>query len=118
MASLYGTEGQDPGLNDPLAKSLIKLLEKNHPDTATTTSVSAATSATSLKAENNSRKGLTVYNDSSASLYLGSSSSMTTSAFIVKMAAGDYYEFPFGYVGAVYGLWSSATGAARVTEFS
>lgn len=118
MASLYGTEGQNPGIADPLAKTLIKLLEKSHPDTATTTSVAAATSSTLLKAENDARKGVTVFNDTDKTLYLGGTT-VTTSAFIVKVDAGGYYEFPFGYVGAVYGIWASGpTGSARVTEFT
>lgn len=64
------------------------------------------------------RHGFTVFNDTEADLYLvlGSSAASTTS-FTVKMAAGSYYEGPWGYDGPVRGIWSAAgAGAARITE--
>jgi len=36
----------------------------------------------------------------------------------VQMGAGAYYEVPFGYTGALKGIWASATGAARITELT
>ena len=87
--------------------------------TATQTSVAGATSSTSLLASNAARLGATVYNDSTAILYLLlGSGTASTSAYSVQMAAGAYYEVPFGYTGAIKAIWASATGAARITEFS
>jgi len=63
----------------------------------------------------------TVYNDSSAILYLKFGATASTSSFTVALQASDYYEFPRGrdgsvYCGVVEGIWASATGAARLTE--
>jgi hypothetical protein len=33
-------------------------------------------------------------------------------------AANGYYEVPFGYVGAIDGIWASANGNARITEIN
>lgn len=84
---------------------------------STTTSVSASATAVTLKAANNSRLGLTVFNDSSAALYIKEGAGASTSDFKVKLAAGDYWEMeePI-YFGLVSGIWESATGAARITE--
>lgn len=87
--------------------------------TATQTSVAGATSSTSLLAANAARLGATVYNDSTAILYLLlGSGTASTSAYSVQLGAGAYYEVPFGYTGAIKGLWASATGNARVTELT
>ena len=43
-------------------------------------------------------------------------SSVSTSSFTLKMAASGYYEVPFNYTGGIYGIWSSATGKAYMTE--
>jgi hypothetical protein len=86
--------------------------------TPTQSSVAASTSSVSLLAANTARRGATIYNDSTADLYLKLGASASTTSFTIKLAAGDYYEVPFGYTGAVTGIWSSATGNARITELT
>ena len=86
--------------------------------TPTTASVSASASVQTLLASNSNRYGATVYNDSSATLYLKLGSGASTSSFTLLMAANSYYEVPFHYSGIITGLWSSATGAARITELT
>lgn len=85
-----------------------------------TTNAQIASSGTvvTLKAANTARKGLTIYNDSTAALtvYHGSGASTTQKTIII--AAGAYYEMPFGYNGIVTGLWASVNGNAYITEFS
>lgn len=89
------------------------------PSTATQTSVAAATSSTALLSANAARLGATVYNDSTAILYvLLGSGTASTSAYTVQVAAGGYYEVPYGYTGAIKGIWASATGNARLTELT
>lgn len=86
------------------------------PDDGARTSVSAATSDTSLLAANAARHKFTVFNDStSATLYLaiGSAAASTTS-YTVQLEPKDFYESAFR--GAVRGIWSAAVGAARITE--
>lgn len=87
--------------------------------TATQTSVAGAAISTSLLASNAARLGATVYNDSTAILYLllGGGTASTT-VYSVQLAASAYYEVPFGYTGAIKGIWASATGNARLTELT
>jgi hypothetical protein len=84
-----------------------------------TTSVSGAASSTALLGVNGARVGASVHNDSTAILYLllgtGTASS---SNYTVQMAANSHYEVPFGYCGPLTGIWASATGAARLTEYN
>ena len=86
--------------------------------TATKTNVAGATSSTALIASNTSRLGASVFNDSTSALYVNLGSAASTTAFVVKLAAASYYEVPFGYTGAVNGIWDTATGSARVCEFT
>ena len=89
------------------------------PNSATKANVSGAASSTTLLAANVGRLGAAIWNDSSAILYVdltGGTASATSCS--VKLAADDYLEVPFGYTGLITGIWASATGAARVTEFS
>jgi hypothetical protein len=86
--------------------------------TGTITSVAGAASSTELLAANTSRLGATIYNESTAVLYLALAGSASVTAYTIQIAAGGYYECPFGYVGAIYGIWASATGDARITELS
>lgn len=89
--------------------------------TGTQTNVADSATSASLLAANTNRKGATVFNDSTAILYLllvtGGTASAT--AFTIQIAAGGYYEVPFGYTGALIGIWASDTaGSARITEFT
>jgi len=87
--------------------------------TGTHSNVGDETSATTLLAANANRDGATVYNDSTADLYLKLGSGASSTSFTVKLAQDDYYEVPFGYTGIITGLWASdASGNARVVEFT
>lgn len=85
---------------------------------ATPTQSSVAGSATSVTvlAANTARAGATIFNDSTATLYLKLGATASTSSFTTKMYQDGYYEVPFGYTGVIDGIWSSATGNARITE--
>jgi hypothetical protein len=91
---------------------------ETRPSASTTSSVNASVSSTTVLASNSSRRGATVYNDSTAILYLKLGSGSSSTSFAVRMSGGGYYEVPFGYTGIITGTWSSATGSARVTELS
>lgn len=89
--------------------------------TGTITSIAGAASSTQLLASNASRKGFTVFNESTAVLYLALATSASLTAYTVQIAASGYYEMPFTprvFTGAVFGIWSSATGNARITELT
>lgn len=94
------------------------ILVTNRATTPTQTSVAGSATSVSLLAANASRKGATVYNDSSAILYLKLGATASTTSYTLQMAANGYYEVPFGYVGAIDGIWASATGNARITELN
>lgn len=80
----------------------------------TSTVASSATNVTLLTA-NAARKGVTIFNDSTAILYVKLGATASATDFTVKMQADQYYEVPFGYIGIIDGIWASATGNARIT---
>ena len=84
---------------------------------ATRTAVASAESDTHLVAATSVRRGLTVFNDSSAILYLclGTATASTTD-YTVQVPAGGYYEAPDRFTGEVRGIWASADGFAYITE--
>lgn len=88
------------------------------PSTATRSSVSAATSNTTLLASNASRKGATIVNDSVARMCLALGSSASLTDYTELLDPRGYYEVPAGYTGIITGIWAYATGAARVTELT
>lgn len=82
--------------------------------------VSSSATTVTLLASNASRKGFTIYNDSTQILYLKFGAIASSTSFHVKMVADSYYESPAGfiYTGVIDGIWASANGAARVGEFT
>jgi hypothetical protein len=89
-----------------------------HTPKATHFKVSASTVSILLIAENHNRRGVTIHNDSTAVLYIKLGEEATTSEFTDILLDGDYYETPYGFSGPVYGIWSSATGQALLTEIA
>lgn len=79
----------------------------------------SATSVT-LIASNVLRKGFTIFNDSSALLYVKFGATASSTSHHVQMVALSYYESPAGftYNGVIDGIWASATGSARIGEFT
>lgn len=89
------------------------------PATATVSSVSGAASSTTILASNSGRYGGSVYNDSSALLYLLYGAGVASSTnFTTVLFPNSYHEINSGYTGQLNGIWASATGAARVTELT
>lgn len=87
--------------------------------TGTRTSVSGAASSTTILASNANRLGASVYNDSTAILYLDLSGGTASAAnYTVQMGQNAYYEVPANYTGLITGIWASATGAAKVLELT
>jgi hypothetical protein len=86
--------------------------------TAAATAVPAATSTTTILAANEDRKGASICNASTATLYLELGSTVSATDFAVALGAGDYFEVPYNYTGAIAGLWTAANGNAMVREFT
>ncbi len=86
--------------------------------TAASSTITAATSSTSILAANAARKGATIWNNSTAILYLDLDAAASTTDYAARLQAGGYYEIPYGFTGAVSGIWSAVNGNALVREFS
>lgn len=88
---------------------------------ATLANVASSASSVTLSAANPLRLGWSVYNDSTAILYVKFGATASATSYTVQMAASAYYEMPGSapgfYTGLITGIWASANGAARVTEF-
>lgn len=86
--------------------------------TGTTTRQAASASNVTLKAANTSRKGLTIFNNTTAAFLfvkLGATAVITagSESFTIKMAPQSYFEIPFDYTGIVDGIWDSAEASAE-----
>ncbi len=88
--------------------------------------IPSTTNSVELLAANPARRGATILNNSTATLYFmfsdlvgpnSQAASLGDSAYSVDLRAGDYYEIPYGYVGPIEGKWSAQNGSAFVTEF-
>ncbi len=93
------------------------------PATGTLSNVSGATSSTTLLASSATRKGATIFNDSTALLYVALANvTVSATSYTVQVPAGAYYELPICdggvYTGIIKGIWASATGTARITELT
>lgn len=92
--------------------------------TGTQSSVNDTNADATILAANTSRKGATIFNDSTSILYLLlASGTASATNFSVRVKASGFYELPpmqgGVYTGVIKGIWSAdASGAARVTEFT
>lgn len=86
---------------------------------ATLANVAASATSVTLFAANIGTRGRTVFNDSTALLYLKYGATASATSFTVIIGAGGYYEFPVMgggiYGGLVDAIWSAANGSARTT---
>ena len=85
---------------------------------STVTAVASSATSVQIVAANAARLGLSIYNDSTYSLYLRyGSGAASSSDFSVLLQSGALYEVPDRSVTLeVRGVWSSANGNARATE--
>ena len=91
--------------------------------TATVANVAAATSSVQVfpqvwPSEAGASNGRTVFNDSTATLYLLFGTGASTTNYTVQIGPGGYVEFPPPlFCGEADGIWSSANGYARTTAW-
>jgi hypothetical protein len=88
-------------------------------NTATVSSVAGSATAVTLFAAGagNDAAARTIRNDSTADLYVKFGASASTTDHTVKLDPGAYYEVPAPvYDGLITGIWTSATGSARLTQ--
>jgi hypothetical protein len=77
-----------------------------------------STSYGTIATASTGRLGCTIFNGGPGNLHvmLGTATA-STSAFTVRLSAGDYYEVPFNYTGLIGGIFATA-GTAEVTQLS
>ena len=106
-----------------LAQTAVVNVRNEQPSRYTNGEIASSTSSTVLFSDNPKRMGATVYNSSTAILYVKLGTEASSSSFNVALAAltggiGGYYEVPGGYTGPVTGVWASANGSAKTAELS
>jgi hypothetical protein len=81
--------------------------------------VAASASSVAIFASNANARQRAVHNDSTAALYLKMGTGASATSYLARLDADQFYSFekPL-YTGAVEGIWSSATGTARTTEWT
>ena len=79
--------------------------------------VKAVTAPRKLAEANPDRQGLTVFNNSTATLFLDFGTMTSSATFLVAIAPGGYWESPFLCTEALWGVWNRATGNALIREF-
>jgi len=85
---------------------------------AASTTVASSIASVAILAANANRKGATIWNASTATLFMDLDAAATAADYAAKLDPGGYYEVPFGFTGAISGIWSAANGNALVREFS
>jgi len=83
------------------------------------TSVASSATSVSLIAANTARRGVSIQNTSTSILYIlvGGGTATATTAHSVQIPSNGYWEAPYGFTGAVSGIWASANGSANITEY-
>lgn len=74
-----------------------------------------------LLASNANRLGATIFNDSSALVYVGyGTTAVTSSNYSAKLFPNGYLEVPFGFTGQIRGIWATdpGDGSARISELT
>jgi hypothetical protein len=106
-------------LTDAQLRATAVPVSTPRPATGALSNVAGTTTSGTILAANTARVGATIWNDSTAILYLRlASGTASASACTVKLIADAYYEVPNGYAGVITGVWASAAGFARVTELT
>jgi len=118
IRSLTNARPLDVAMNDANGDQLTGF-DSSRPATAVLTTVAASVVSVLFLASNVARRQAGIVNDSSKTLYLAFAATASTTAFTKLLGAGAQYETPLdGYTGAISGIWSSASGNARITEIT
>ena len=80
--------------------------------------IAASVTSILLVPASSDRLMVLIFNDSTAYLNIKFGMSATSANFNVQLRPHGYYEFSLPiYLDNVYGVWTAATGFAKVTEF-
>lgn len=86
--------------------------------TATPSTQAASITSVELLPANPARKGAQFWNASPSTLFVKLGGVATATDYSFQMGTGDYYEVPFGYTGAIGGIWQAASGNVLITELT
>src|SRR4051812_40820522 len=98
-----------------LLRDIAKMQDRQISRDGITYKIPADTNPVHVLEPNRFRHLVTIYNDSTAVMYLALGANAGLDQYTVKLAAGDYYETPAGYTGPISAVWASVNGQARVT---
>ncbi len=87
----------------------------------TFSTVASAAASTTLLAANLRRKGGSFFNTDANALCIRMDGGVatTTTGFNVRLVQNAYFEIPFGYTGAITGIWEvDGAGAANIAEYT
>jgi hypothetical protein len=86
--------------------------------TVTNTNFTSTNPSTALVSTVASREVLTVFNEGAGNLHISAGGICTTTAYQVRLSAGDYWECPAGQLSLAHTAVFATAGTARVTEVS
>lgn len=84
-----------------------------------TVRVPASVASVQLVSSNTSRKGISIYNFSTAALFLSYATPATQNNFFMAMEPGAFLmlDQQLLVTSPIYGIWSAANGSAQVTQY-
>lgn len=86
--------------------------------TATLTNVASSATNVNLFAASGNDRMRTIFNESTAVLFVKFGATASLTSYTVQVAAGGFLEFATPlYAGQVDGIWASANGSARLTSW-
>lgn len=110
------------GVDGELGGKVIIISDRSaggtNPSVTIPTQVAASATSVTLLASNSTRKGASIMNTGSTTLHLSYVTPAIATATAADLVTGAYFEVPFRYTGAIYGIWDgSPTGKANINEF-
>jgi hypothetical protein len=85
-----------------------------------TVSVASSISSVQIVAANTNRKGISIYNNSTAALFLSYAAPATAANSFMQMQPGSLLMLDQQLIvsNAIYGIWTAANGSAQVTQYT
>lgn len=101
------------------AEPLPILMDVSPRTPSTTVSVSAAVTSKIVIAQNLNRKGISIFNNSTAALALSyqTPASLTNAFMVMNPGSLLFLDQQLVVTNTIYGIWTAANGAAQVTEY-
>ena len=84
-----------------------------------TESIASSVTSQTLIADNSARKGISIYNNSTAELYLSYATPATATNAFMKMSPYSLLMLDQQLMvsNAIYGIWTAANGTAQITDY-